>query len=1438
MGAAFALVARAQEPVYFDWFEYTGRDAAFEQPLPPGGYRNPILAGFHPDPAITRAADKFYLVNSSFAYFPGIPVYESTDLVHWQQVGNAIDRPRQLDFDGIGISRGVFAPSIAFHDGVFYVLNTAVDAGGNYLVTATNPAGPWSDPVWLKTIDGIDPSLFFDDDGTAYLLNNGPPEGTPRYDGHRAIWMQRFDLAQRQLVGPRKVLLDGGVDPSTKPIWIEGPHIYKRDGWYYLVCAEGGTGSNHSQVVLRSRDVWGPYQPYENNPILTQRDLSADRADPITNAGHAELVEAKDGSWWAVFLASRTYGNTHYNTGRETFLLPVEWRDGWPLILDHARAIPQAAPGPKFIVRDAKQAPLSGNFTWRDDFDKATLDPAWMFVRVPKQPWADLRSRRGRLAIHPLAEGLDTLCNPSFLARRQQHIAFEASTALALPAQAGVSAGLAVFQNEKHWYFVGVRRRGEGAELFLEKDSGQQPSIVATTKVAPVANLKLRVSANGASYSFAFDAGSGWQWISRDDDGSILSTDVAGGFVGATLGPYARIENAAAIGEETNTTKPTQVPAGSAAATLPYLDPDRSFAERAADLVSRMTLEEKVSQMQNVAAAIPRLGVPAYDWWNEALHGVARAGEATVFPQAIALAATFDTALMGEVATAISDEARAKHNRFMQLGWHRRYGGLTFWSPNINIFRDPRWGRGQETYGEDPYLTARMGVAFVRGLQDDDPASAQEASALGRAPYRKVDATAKHFAVHSGPEALRHQFDVHPNERDLHETYLPAFQALVQEAHVDAVMGAYNRVDGESASASQRLLQDFLRRDWGFAGYVVSDCDAVEDIWKHHGIVATAAQAAALAVKHGDDLNCGKTYAALTDAVREGLVSEAEIDTALQRLMLARMRLGMFDPPERVPWSKIPYSVNQSPEHDALARRAARESIVLLKNDGTLPLSKSLRRVAVIGPTADDTMALLGNYYGTPTGPTTILQGIRAALPQADVRYARGADLVEQRNDPAAAPLIESRYLRPRAELPGHGLKGEYFRGNDCSGTPVLTRVDAQVGFRWDRGAPTDDLVARGELPLDRALDVDHFCIRWTGQLLAPVSGRYELSVAANDGARLWLDGKLVIDEWTTTPRLRARSAFVELAANQPHDLRLEYFEDERDAEVRLAWRLPGTKPLREEALDAARDADVVIFVGGLTGDVEGEEMEVSYPGFAGGDRTDLRLPKTQQQLLEALRATGKPVVLVLTTGSALAVDWAQQHLPAVLLAWYPGQRGGEAVADVLFGDANPGGRLPVTFYRAEEKLPPFDDYAMRGRTYRYFAGKPLYPFGYGLSYTRFAWSDLRLDHDRVGANDALHVSLRVKNSGQRAGDEVVQLYLRPLAPRRERANRELRGFRRVTLQPGEERELSFAITPASDLRIYDDARNSYAVDPGAYEVEVAASSADVRLRQQFTVEP
>jgi beta-glucosidase len=856
-----------------------------------------------------------------------------------------------------------------------------------------------------------------------------------------------------------------------------------------------------------------------------------------------------------------------------------------------------------------------------------------------------------------------------------------------------------------------------------------------------------------------------------------------------------------------------------------YLNLDLSFEERAADLVSRMTVDEKISQVMNDAAEIPRLGVPKYEWWNECLHGVARAGAATSFPQAIGLAATFDTALMHEVAVAISDEARAKHHEFARRGERRRYQGLTFWSPNINIFRDPRWGRGQETYGEDPYLTSRMGVVFVKGLQGNDPR------------YLKVSATAKHFAVHSGPEAERHEFDVHPSERDLYETYLPAFRALVEEAKVESVMGAYNRVNGESASASQRLLIDILRKDWGFKGHVVSDCGAIDDIYKRHKIVDTPERASALGITKGCDLECGTTYRALKGALEQRLLTESDLDVAVRRLMLARMKLGMFDPPERVRYAQIPYSVNQSPEHDRLARRAAQASIVMLKNDGVLPLSRNLKTIAIIGPTADDVMTLLGNYYGTPAKPVTTLAGIREAVgSRTKVIYARGADLVPGRNDPRAISAIDAAYLRPSPVSTERGLKGEYFRGKELAGTPLMTRVDPRVDFRWDRGAPTSDMVARGELPADGALGDDEYSIRWTGQLVPPASGRYQLSVTGDDAFRLTLDGKTIIDEWTNTSRARATTAAVDLEAGRAYDVRLEYFENIRDAEIRLGWMLPGGTNPFDDAVRAARESDAVIFMGGLTGDVEGEEMEVSFPGFSGGDRTAIGMPATQEKLLRAVHALGKPMVLVVTTGSALAIPWAKENVPAIVVAWYPGQRGGSAIADVLFGDVNPSGRLPVTFYQSLDQLPPFADYSMKGRTYRYFEGQPLYPFGHGLSYTRFDYSNVKVSRPETAADEVVEVSVDVKNVGARAGHEVVQLYLSAVKPAVPMPRKELRGFERVLLEPGQQRPVTFRFKPSESIARYDEAKKTFVVDAGEYEVGVGGSSEQIAVRSRLRV--
>jgi alpha-N-arabinofuranosidase len=539
----FAAVAGAAD-VRFEWFEYTGRDA-MRSPGPPGHYRNPVMPGYFPDPSVTRVGDKFYLVNSTFAHWPGIPIHESTDLVHWKLIGYALNDPAKVKFDGLDISRGVFAPAIEYHDGTYYVINTLVDAGGNFFVTSKNPGGPYSDPVWLKEIDGIDPAFYFDDNGKAYVLNNGPPDRAPLYEGHRAIWMQEFDVGAQKLVGPRKVIVDGGVDISKKPIWIEGPHLYKVDGSYYLMCAEGGTGTMHSEVIFRSKSPWGPWVPYEGNPILTQRDLGMNRPNPVTSTGHADLVQKKDGSWWAVFLGTRPYENDSYNTGRETFLLPVTWKGGWPVILPPGVAVPMYSPLSQAAKkpRDPKLPPLSGEMrspTTRDDFAGAAPGPEWLQIYVPKTKW--FTTDKGALAITPQKPNLDAKVNTSFLARRQQDQKFEAGTLISAGLEPGVAAGLAAYQNHDHWYFLGARRTATGLDVFLERRAGQALRIAALETIEMPDALQLRIRADGQHYSFDYDAGLGWRTIKENDDGSILSTNTAGGFVGTVLGPFARQE--------------------------------------------------------------------------------------------------------------------------------------------------------------------------------------------------------------------------------------------------------------------------------------------------------------------------------------------------------------------------------------------------------------------------------------------------------------------------------------------------------------------------------------------------------------------------------------------------------------------------------------------------------------------------------------------------------------------------------------------------------------------------------------------------------------------------------------------------------------------------------------------------------------------------------
>jgi beta-glucosidase len=819
-----------------------------------------------------------------------------------------------------------------------------------------------------------------------------------------------------------------------------------------------------------------------------------------------------------------------------------------------------------------------------------------------------------------------------------------------------------------------------------------------------------------------------------------------------------------------------------------YLDTSLPAEQRAADLVHRMTLEEKATQLVNQARAIPRLNVPVYDWWSEALHGVLSDGT-TEFPEPIGLAATFDAPGIHEMAVAIGDEARIKHAQAARIGYGN-IKGLDFWAPNINIFRDPRWGRGQETYGEDPFLTARMGVAFVTGMQGDDP------------HYYKVIATPKHFAVHSGPESTRHTADVKVSKHDELDTYLPAFRATVTEAKADSVMCSYNSINGEPGCANEFLLQDQLRGKWGFKGYVVSDCGAVRDIFSGHHYKPSQPEASAISLKRGMDNECiGDDYKPFLDAVKQGFLNESDIDVALTRDFTARMKLGMFDPPEMVPYSKIDESELDSTEHRAMARKMADEAMVLLKNDGVLPLKNPNVKIAVIGPLANQTRVLLGNYNGIPSHTVSILEGLQNEFSSATITYVPGTQFLGKQASPVPAGLLTTDG-NPGAKVT---YSGQAMTSGPGEKPAILaTRVDPGI----DASAATLPSAVTG---------IKELFIRWEATLTPKETGDYNLGAQVNGFLRLSLDGKEITSAWDTSG-IETKLGRVHLEAGKPYSLLVDYGQLGRPLPMaRLVWSKVDLRP-QPEAIAAAKAADVVVAVVGITSELEGEEMQVSEPGFNGGDRTSIDLPKPEEDLLEALATAGKPLVVVLTNGSALGVNWARDHANAIIDAWYPGEEGGAAVAETLSGRNNPAGRLPVTFYKDVSQLPPFEDYSMKGRTYRYFEGTPLFPFGYGLSYTTFSYSKLNVPTGPVTAGDPVDVEVTVSNTGLMAGDEVVQLYLGfpdvPGAPLRA-----LRGFQRVHLEAGDAKKVRFILQPR-DLSMVTEAGDPIVAE-GKYAISV-----------------
>ncbi|RYF89040.1 MAG: glycosyl hydrolase [Chitinophagaceae bacterium] len=842
--------------------------------------------------------------------------------------------------------------------------------------------------------------------------------------------------------------------------------------------------------------------------------------------------------------------------------------------------------------------------------------------------------------------------------------------------------------------------------------------------------------------------------------------------------------------------------------SLPMWNPALSFEQRVNDVVSRLTLEEKVAQMLNAAPAVPRLGIPAYDWWNEVLHGVARTPfRTTVFPQAIAMAATWDTNSLHRMADYSALEGRAIYNKAIELGRTKeRYLGLTYWTPNINIFRDPRWGRGQETYGEDPFLTAMLGRAFVRGLQGEDP------------KYLKAAACAKHFAVHSGPEPSRHSDNFNPTTYDLWNTYLPAFKELIVKANVAGVMCAYNAVNTQPCCANDFLMNDLLRNKWKFNGYVTSDCWAIDDFFKYHKTHPTATAAAVDAVLHGTDLECGQTvYKTLLDAVNNGLMKESQLDISLKRLFMIRFRLGMFDPVEMVKYAQTASSVLESDAHKAHALKMAQQSMVLLKNDqSTLPLSKKLKKIVVLGPNAHNPIAVLGNYNGIPSRIVTLLDGIKEKLgSNVKVVYEKAINFT---ND----TLLN--YTDVTAQYSWNGSKGfkaEYFDNRELQGEPVFTKTETSINHNWQRG----DLIGNN-------LGASNFSARYSTHFKAAHTGSTLFEVEANDGYRLLVNDKEVLNAWQRN-RWGAKTYELPTIKDRAYKIVLEYWQGDDDANVALRT---GNYERTNFAALAAKisDADAIIFAGGISPQLEGEEMPVNAPGFNGGDRTSIMLPAVQTNLLKALKQTGKPIVFVMMTGSAIATPWESENIPAIINAWYGGQSAGTAIADVLFGDYNPAGRLPVTFYKSDKDLPGFSDYAMKGRTYRYFKGEALYPFGHGLSYTSFQYSGLKMANNTAKGR-AVNVSVLVKNTGRRDGEEVLQLYVAHQQSKNDAALRSLKGFKRISLKAGESKTIHFKLT-AEELSLVNAATGEMYQPKGKVLVSVGGGQPGIKIQRTSNV--
>ena len=1350
---------------------------------------NPMLWADVPDPDVIRVGDTFYLVSTTMHLMPGAPVMASKDLKNWETVGYIFDKltdsPKYDLQQGTAYGRGQWATSLKYHNGKFYALlapNEQGAMGDTYIFSAEKAEGPWTIVSRMRHFH--DCSLFFDDDNRVYVIY-----------GTGEMMELKPDLSD-VIEGTYQKIFQREEDEKGL---LEGSRVIKHNGKYYLLMISHtyAPGRHRREVCYRADDIHGPYE----KQVILESEFGG-----FSYEAQGTIVDTQDGDWYGIIFQDRG------GVGRVLTVMPCRWINGWPMLGDENGKVPDT-------VRPLLSEQPAAAIVKSDEFSDAKLGLHWQWNHNPIDAAWSLTERPGFLRLKTNRVVNTLYLAPNTLTQRMEGPACSGAIVMdCSKMKDGDCAGLAAFNSDTGALTI----RKQGKKLVLEMN---EQKVELSDKEKEVTNFEekaierielkqskiwLRIDADfrpqtehkgfmpGTDLATFYYSLDGEQWTKIGSDYK-LGFDWRRFFMGTKFGIFCYATKKQGGYVDIDEFKYTK--------QHPFQNPALSNQERVENLLSLLTPEEKVGLMMNKSASIDRLGIPSYNWWNEACHGV-RQGGYTVYPQPIGMAAAFNAQLVYDVFSQVSDEARANwnrsdHNIFNVPMGEIYYPGnpeLTYWCPNVNIFRDPRWGRGQETCGEDPYLNAVLGVQTVLGMQGND------------SRYFKTHACAKHYAVHSGPEPLRHSMNVEPTNRDLWETYLPAFKALVKKGNVREVMCAYQRFEGKPCCTSDRLLIDILRNKWGYEGIVVTDCDAINNFYNkgQHETHTDPLSASVDAVLNGTDLECGKVFMSLTEGLKKGYIQEADLDGHLRKTLMGRFELGMFDPADMLPWAKLGPEVISSEQNDALAVQAARESMVLLENRGVLPLSKQIKTIAVVGPNADDAELLNGNYGGTPTEAHThtLLEGIKALVPEAKVIYRKACELNDDYNTVHHLGDFNG----------GKGVKVEFYNNRELSGEPAKTDYYKELNFS-----------TFGAWGFAQGVSRDDLSVRISGQYQATFTGEMKYTLMTDNGYVLKVNGEVVEDAKPGNMRgffrrtVEYKSFTVE--AGKTYDVVIEYKHG--DGQFALL-RGDICERILVDYSDQAKEvstADAIVIIGGISAQMEGE----------GGDKETIELPNVQQRLIRAMHDTGRPVVFVNCSGSAIAFGSVEGQYDALLQAWYPGQGGSKALAEVLFGDYNPGGKLPVTFYRSNDDLPDFLDYSMKNRTYRYFTGEPQYAFGYGLSYTSFAVGKATLSAQSMKKDGQVTLTVPVTNTGKCEGTETIQVYVKALddagAP-----IKALKGFQKLTIRPGESQTATITLDGEA-FEYYDESIDELSPRAGRYQILYGTSSLDKDLQTiNFTV--